>query len=145
MTLLCLLILKPVGSLGAQLRTQSLTIVRNMSFAAASRPALIASEQLMYVFKSVLDENHPGSIDKSSSIVADQLLVCTAIWRLVANCYKSKHAMRAASLPARLAALADRMSAGDRPPKSPAVAEAEPTSKSELLFTLEMLRLLFDK
>lgn len=145
---MCLLVLKPVGPLGAQMRTQSLTIIRNMCFAAASRPALIASEQLMFVFRTVLEQPQLADAGASkghvSATVADQLLVCTAIWRLVANCYKSKHALRAASLPARLAALADRLKS-ERHPKTIAAAASEPTSKSELLFTLEVLRLLFDK
>lgn len=143
LSLLCNLVLKPSAAgtvIGATLRHQSLTIVRNMSFASVCRPALIASDELLYTFKAVLDLD-------ATAAVAEQLLVCTAIWRLVANSYKAKHALRTASLPARLAALSDRLVSQRRQTFSvpTAAAAAVPTTNSELTFTLEVLRMLFDK
>lgn len=139
LSLLCTLIHKPAAAaFGARLRMLALTIVRNMSFAAACRPAMCASDELMYAFKVVLECSDDGVQGKHEQ----QLLVCTTIWRLIANNYRAKHALRAASLPARLASLADRLG------RNKATDEAEiaqQSSRSELQFTLEVLRLLFDK
>lgn len=139
MSLLCLLIHKPAAAaFGIRLRLLALTIVRNMSFSAACRPALCASDELMYAFKAVLEQTD----DSGHGAHAQQLLVCTAIWRLIANNYRAKHALRAASVPARLTSLADRL---QRHRATEVVNIGRQSNRSELQFTLEVLRLLFDK
>lgn len=103
LSLLCTFILKPnLGSLGAELRSQSLEIIRNMSFLNGCRPALLASEELLYVFKTVLDQ------DPSDSAKL-HVMVSTTIWRLIANNYRAKHVLRAASVSSRLVKLMDRV------------------------------------
>lgn len=126
LSLLCTFVLKPnMAALGAELRLQALSIIRNMAFAAVCRSALIASEELIYVFRRVLDQNPVDAADQ-------QLLVCHTIWRLLANSYAAKHMLRATTLPSRLAKLADRV-ANDR------------NAGDELALALQMPRLLLEK
>ncbi|XP_053687362.1 protein rotatin homolog [Sabethes cyaneus] len=77
------------------LRRLSLEIMRNMSFVAGNRPALLASADFMHALKAVLDGTN----------VDEQLLVACCIWKLVANNQKGKAAIKSSPIPRRLDAL----------------------------------------
>lgn len=87
---------------------------------------MLASDELMHVFKLV--------IEKGST--ADQQLVVTAVWRLVANNYKAKHIFRCGTLISALWSLSRRLAQ-----KEPHDDEA----LGELDFNLKLLRLIFEK
>ncbi|XP_062560483.1 protein rotatin homolog [Armigeres subalbatus] len=78
-----------------ELRHFSLEILRNMSFVSSNRPALLASQDYMYALKSVLD----------GSDATEQLLVVSSIWKIVANNFKGKAAIKSSPIPRRLSAL----------------------------------------
>ncbi|XP_055627670.1 protein rotatin homolog [Toxorhynchites rutilus septentrionalis] len=78
-----------------ELRKLSLEIMRNMSFIATSRPALLASADYMHTLKSVLDGTDCG----------EQLIVVSAIWKIIANNHRGKSAIKSTPIPRRLNAL----------------------------------------
>ncbi|XP_065076156.1 protein rotatin homolog [Ochlerotatus camptorhynchus] len=87
-----------------ELRRLSLEIMRNMSFVNNNRPALLASQDYMYALKSVLDETDP----------AEQLLVVSSIWKIIANNNKGKSAIKSSPIPRRLNALLKQRSLLER-------------------------------
>lgn len=78
-----------------ELRRFALEIMRNMSFVSNNRPALLASQDYMYSLRDVLDGTDP----------AEQLLVVSSIWKIIANNFKGKAAIKSSPLPRRLNAL----------------------------------------
>lgn len=131
LSLLCTFVLKPIGILAPELRTQSLSIIRNFAFNSASRPILLASDELMYVLKCVIGSGAPS----------EQLIVTTIIWRLVANCYKAKHAFRGGSVLESLWLLKDRIATVEMSDEE----NDETVEQRELLLVIEALRLIFEK
>lgn len=104
--------------------------MRNIAFNAASRPTMLASPELMYVLKNVLEKGTP----------TEQLIVATVIWRLVANCYKAKHAFRCGSVLESLWSLGARLADID------AVVEAGlGDEEREVAQMVDALRLIFEK
>lgn len=87
-----------------ELRSLSLEIMRNMSFVNNNRPALLASQDYMYALKSTLDGTDP----------AEQLLVVSSIWKIVANNNKGKSAVKSSPIPRRLNALLKQRSLLER-------------------------------
>lgn len=125
LSLLCTFVLKPIGRLGPELRLRSLGIMRNFAFNVASRPALLASDELMYVLRCVLDKGTP----------AEHLIVTTLVWRLVANCYKAKHIFRCGSVVDSLWSLKGR------------IEEMHPLDdeQKEVGMVIDALRLILEK
>lgn len=78
-----------------ELRKLSLEIMRNMSYVANNRPALLSSDDYMYALKSVLDGSDP----------AEQLIVVSSIWKVIANNHKGRNAIKSSPIPRRLNAL----------------------------------------
>ncbi|KXJ71869.1 hypothetical protein RP20_CCG019454 [Aedes albopictus] len=87
-----------------ELRRFSLEIMRNMSFVNNNRPALLASQDYMYALKDVLDGTDS----------AEQLLVVSSIWKMIANNFKGKAAIKSSPIPRRLNALLRQRSLLDR-------------------------------
>lgn len=69
-----------------------MAIIRNMAFSLGNRAAMLASDELMYVLKNVITD---GTAD-------EQLMAVTCVWKLVANNFKGKHAIRNGTLMAKL-------------------------------------------
>lgn len=133
LSLLCTFVLKPMGHLAAELRVQSLEIVRNFAFNAACRPTLLASDELMHVLKCVLDQGTP----------VEQLLVATSIWRLAANCYKAKHVFRMGSVLDALWSLKGRIGQMDLTDATTAADGDD--SRREVALVIDALGLIFEK
>lgn len=78
-----------------ELRKLSLEIMRNMSFVVNNRPALLASNDFMNTLKFVLDGADCG----------EQLLVVSAIWKMIANNHRYKSNIKSTPIPRRLNAM----------------------------------------
>lgn len=128
--MLCTFVLRPSGKLSADLRLQSLTIMRNFAFNTTCRPALVASDELMYVLKCVVDDGTP----------AEHLIVTIIIWRLVANCYKAKHTFRCGSVLDSVWSLKNRI--GD---SCDDTDDDQTTERREVAMVIDALRLMFEK
>ncbi|XP_055535031.1 protein rotatin homolog [Wyeomyia smithii] len=84
-----------IRSSNVKLRRLSLEILRNLSFVASNRPALLASTDYMHTLKAVLDGTN----------AEEQLLMACSVWKLIANNQKGKGAIKSSPVPRRLNAL----------------------------------------
>ncbi|XP_055593623.1 protein rotatin homolog [Uranotaenia lowii] len=87
-----------------ELRLLALEIMRNMSYVPSNRPALLASQDFMCTVKSVLDGEN----------CSEQLIVASSIWKMIANNYKGKSAIKNSAIPRRLSALLKQRSLKER-------------------------------
>ncbi|XP_050096814.1 protein rotatin homolog [Anopheles aquasalis] len=72
----------------AELRLLSLAILRNLSFVAANRVALLSSSDCMFMLQSSLQQTNQ---DK-------QLIAAVTIWKLIANNHKGRAAVKSSPL-----------------------------------------------
>lgn len=131
LSMLCFFITKS----NAALRTLSLKILRNMSFATNNKAALLSSgkkecqpkAQKIHVFFT--DEFlHTLKMVLESGAIDEKFIVLTIIWSLTANSYKNKHKMKCSTLYTKLSAIQKNETKLLQTPKS-----------SELNYVIEVL------
>lgn len=97
MNLLCNL----AESSHSKIRRQALEILRNLTFNADNRVALLSSPDFLRVVCAVLDKTELGD---------EQLLIAVAIWKLVANNAKGKNTIKNSPIMSKLNGLKEKLS-----------------------------------